>query len=35
MGTATAQTFRGRFFGQSLEVRPDIHLTCDTAVTAQ
>jgi hypothetical protein len=35
IGTAAAQVFRGRFFGQSLEVRPDIHLVCDTTVTAQ
>ena len=35
IGTATAQLFRGRFFGQSLEVRPGIQLTCDTGVTAQ
>jgi hypothetical protein len=35
IGTASAQLFRGRFFGQNLEVRPGIQLTCDTGVTAQ
>jgi hypothetical protein len=35
IGTASAQLFRGRFFGQSLEVRPGIQVTCDTGVTAQ
>jgi hypothetical protein len=35
IGTATAQVFRGRFFGQSLEIHPGIQLTCDTSVTAQ
>ena len=35
IGTASAQLFRGRFFGQSLEVRPGMQLTCDTSVTAQ
>jgi hypothetical protein len=35
IGTATAQVFRGRFFGTNIEVRPGIHLVCDTTVTAQ
>ena len=34
-GTASAQVFRGRFFGLNLDVRPDIHLVCDPTVTAQ
>jgi hypothetical protein len=35
IGTSGTQTFRGRFFGQSIEVRPDVHLVCDPTVTAQ
>jgi hypothetical protein len=35
LGTTMGQVFGGRFFGQDLEVQPDIHLTCDTSVTAQ
>jgi hypothetical protein len=35
IGTASAQVFRGRFFGTNLEVRPGIHLVCDPTVTAQ
>jgi hypothetical protein len=35
LGTATARDFRGRFFARSLEVRPDVHLVCDAAVTAR
>ena len=35
IGTSSTQLFRGRFFGQNLEVRPGIQIICDTSVTAQ